>query len=356
MELHPVYINQEAISHLKQLVEEKNGKFIIVDENSLQHCLPQLISKVEVLKTAEIIELESGEEHKNIDVCVELWEALSNMKIDRSSLIINLGGGVVSDLGGFVAATYKRGIDFIQIPTTLLAQVDASIGGKVGVDLDSLKNQVGVFSEPLGVFILTDLLETLPQRELLSGFAEVIKHALIANADYWKMITAKNALGDNLEKIIRTSIKIKSEIVQADPHEKGLRKILNFGHTIGHAIESYSMEHQPKRLLHGEAIAIGMICEAYLSYKHNGLAERELKEITSFIISVYGIIKVNSFDDDELIFYMKQDKKNKGDGINFSLLTKIGGATVDHHFDKNDISEALNYYRKQTLITPAFQS
>jgi 3-dehydroquinate synthase len=326
--------------------EYKHAKlFILVDENTLQHCLPYLLSEVEALQKAEVIEIESGESQKNIEICTRIWEALSEMEADRDAVIINLGGGVICDMGGFISGAYKRGIRFIHIPTTLLSQVDASVGGKVGVDLNGLKNQIGLFAKPQAVFIDSQFLQSLSVREILSGFAEIIKHGLIADANYWELIQEQTP-GDvnDWDELIRTSVAIKNKIVTEDPTEKGLRKVLNFGHTIGHAVESLSMENGRKPLLHGEAIAIGMICEAWLSHRFKKLPEKDLRDITELISAWYAPYSFDDMDFHRLIELMRNDKKNKEGKINFTLLDGIGQPVFDCYCSPMDIKEALRYY------------
>ncbi len=323
--------------------------FILLDENSFRHCYPQLVEHVEAFKDAELIEIESGEENKNIDVCLQIWSTLSELNADRKSLFVNLGGGVIGDMGGFIASTFKRGIDFINIPTTLLSQVDASVGGKVGIDLNHLKNEIGVFSNPKAVFINSDFLKTLDKKQLLSGFAEIIKHALIADASYWKKVIQTD-LNDirSLDKLVETSVKIKNKVVLQDPQEYGLRKTLNFGHTIGHAIETCSLEETGiESFLHGEAIAIGMICEAYLSHKLCTLPKEQLKEITDFIFSHYTSLAIDHMDQQHLVELMGHDKKNEKGLINFSLLAAIGSCEINKTADGDQIIEALSYYMEQ---------
>ena len=337
--------------HLFPVIEEylkpyENAKkFLLVDENSLQYCVTHLITQVKGLQDVEIIEIESGEENKTLSICYQLWKTLSDYKADRNSLLINLGGGVITDLGGFVASTYKRGIDFFHIPTTLLSQIDASVGGKVGVDLDELKNMVGVFNEAKGVFIIPSFLKTLNKRQMLSGYAEALKHGLIADASYWEQLK-KGLLTDSKdwESLIITSIEIKNKIVLKDPKEENKRKLLNFGHTIGHAIESYSLQHDKMPLLHGEAIAIGMICEAYLSHLVLGLNAKDLKEISSNILIFYTNYKLNIKHYHQLVELMQHDKKNSDDNINFTLLKEIGSADINYKVDADSILESFNYY------------
>ena len=261
---YSIVIAADALSIFHSYLNEHYSgrkKIILLDENTRRHCLPLLETK-----NAELLEIESGEKNKHIQTCTQLWKTLIDLGADRHSLLINLGGGVICDIGGFVASTFKRGIDFIHIPTTLLAQADASVGGKTGVDFANLKNQVGVFSNPKAVFVFPQFLDTLDERQLRSGFAEIIKHALIRDKTLWHTIQSVDVNDrSGLTDVISQSLQIKNDIVTDDPFEKGLRKILNFGHTIGHAVESVSLRQHKKQLLHGEAVAIGMICEAYLS-------------------------------------------------------------------------------------------
>lgn len=347
---YSVYVGKLKKAPLQKTLSSaafKNAqKLVLVDENTLEYCFPKLIKDCPELKKAELIEIESGEESKNIDVTTRIWEAMSELEIRRDAVLINLGGGVIGDMGGFVAATYKRGIKFIQVPTTLLAMVDASAGGKVGIDLNRLKNQIGVFQEPHAVFVDPEFLRTLPKSQVLSGFAEVIKHALIADVGYWQDIKQieLHGLYDN-EDLMTRSIEIKNKIVLKDPRESGVRKLLNFGHTIGHAVESFSMESASKSLLHGEAVAIGMICETYLSHKLCGLSKKERTEIVGFIQSRYPVFEFAEETGHRLVELMRNDKKNKGTEVNFTLLEAIGKGVYDQQADPSDILEALDFYR-----------
>jgi 3-dehydroquinate synthase len=354
-ENYPVFIGNEVFQQVTEyLHSNKFSKvFILVDENSLKNCLPELVKNVEDLKNAEIIETESGEENKTIEVCIQLWKVLTELGADRKSLLVNLGGGVIGDLGGFTAACFKRGIRYINIPTTLLAQVDASIGGKTGVDLENLKNQVGVFSDPQAVFIYPQFLKTLSKRQILSGFSEVAKHGLIADADYWKEIKKfKPAISDWQEMIVK-SVTIKNGIVKNDPFEKGFRKVLNFGHTIGHALETLHLERE-NPVLHGEAIAAGMICETYLSYKSAGLPHTELDDICAFLVKTFKLIRFEQSDYSRLIELMEQDKKNEGPGINFTLLKTTGKAEINSTCSSQQIFQALDFYlMKLSLDIPS---
>jgi 3-dehydroquinate synthase len=347
---YSIYFSKGIAPDLNRFFKASGKKyssiFILVDENSLKCCYPQLAAKVPAFKDAEIIEIESGEESKTIEVCTQIWSTLSEYGADRKSLFVNLGGGVIGDMGGFIASTFKRGIQFINIPTTLLSQVDASVGGKVAIDLNNLKNEIGLFSTPAAVFIDCSFLNTLPARHILSGYAEMIKHALVADKDFWPLIQNADLsdVGD-LEELIMHSVQIKNTIVTADPTEKGQRRILNFGHTIGHALETFSLENgQKQNLLHGEAIAAGMVCEAYLSHKINKLSSADLSTISGFIMNTFAPVMLHKMDHHRLIELMKHDKKNDLGDINFSLLSGIGKCDINKTAKADQIIEALKYY------------
>jgi len=321
--------------------------FILVDDNTLENCLPKLIEKVPVLAGKEVIQIDSGEAFKSVEISVQIWTALSELKADRKSVLINLGGGVVSDLGGFIAGTFKRGIRFINVPTSLLAQVDASVGSKVGINLNHLKNEVGLFCNPERVFIDPAFLRTLPRNQLLSGFAEMIKHALICDKDYWQLLkTVSFYEMETLDEAIPRSVEIKNEIVISDPFEEGRRKILNFGHTVGHAMESYSFEGDGKTILHGEAIAAGMVCEAFISEKLQKLSKEQLKEITRYIFSLFPRIQIQQLAYHRIIELMKHDKKNDFAEIRMSLLNDLGDCNYDITVKPELIIDALNYYQR----------
>ena len=320
--------------------------FILVDENTSQYCLPYFLSNLATEIEIEIIELEAGELHKNIATCTEVWGALSELGADRKSILLNLGGGVISDLGGFVACTFKRGIDFITIPTTLLGMVDAAIGGKNGVDLDHLKNQIGRISEPKAVVIDTQFLTTLPAQEMRSGLAEMLKHGLIFDAAYWnKFKNLTNLNTEHLDDLIHRSIQIKNEIVLQDINELNVRKTLNFGHTLGHAIESYFLsENSKKTLLHGEAVAAGMILESYLSKEQNGLSQEEYQEIKYIINETFERISFSNKAIETIIEFLQFDKKNAFGEIQFKKKKKIGHATINQKIDKSLIYKAFEDY------------
>jgi len=326
---------------------EITSKFILVDENSLKHCLPELMANVPRLAGAEIIEIESGEENKNIEICEQIWQVLAGYNADRRALMINLGGGVVCDIGGFIAATYKRGIRSINVPTTLLAQVDASFGGKVGVDLGVIKNIVGTFSDPEAVFVNPGALRTLSKRQLLCGVAEMIKHGLIKDEAYWHELKDAEIMDMAvLGKLIERSIALKNQVVLEDPYEQGLRKVLNFGHTIGHAVESLSIERPEKSLMHGEAVAVGMICEAYLSHALGNLSAEQMEDITEHINDLFPHYDISGIAHHRLIELMRNDKKNHDGQIRFTLLNDIGSAVIDMPIDADKIVSSLDYYRQ----------
>ncbi len=320
--------------------------FILVDENTSNYCLPLLLEQLETTKQIEIVEIEAGEVHKNLDTCSGVWNALTELGADRKSLLLNLGGGVITDLGGFVASTFKRGISFINIPTTLLSMVDASIGGKTGVDLGVLKNQIGLFSDPEMVVIDPLYLETITERELLSGLAEIIKYGVSYDVKLLNNIVDFKELNiSNISTLIHRSIEIKNEVVTKDPKETGLRKILNFGHTLGHAIESYFLESSDKEsLTHGEAIAIGMITAAYISGVLLEFPSEHIKTIKHTILSIYKKVIIDASDYDSIIEFLIHDKKNVGGRINFVLLTDFEKYKLDCEVEKTLIIDALEFY------------
>ena len=340
-----IYIGNDVFELLlENLIERSYSKvFVLVDENTEKFCLPALTKYLFDLKT---IRIQSGEQHKNISTAQLIWDALQREHADRNSVLINLGGGVVGDIGGFCAATFKRGIDFVNVPTTLLAMVDSSIGGKTGIDYNGVKNAIGVITQPKAIYINPDLLNSLPKDELLNGFAEIIKHGLILDKSYWEKIV-KTGFGDRsrISGLINGSIKLKLDVVKKDPLEVSYRKILNFGHTIGHALESYSLQHDKKPLKHGEAVAIGMICEAYLSKIMLDLSNKDLRELGDFVSQYFPKYSLRTILSPELISIMRQDKKNENeDSINFTLLRKIGKGSINRVRSESQIAAALNYY------------
>ncbi|MCK0133758.1 3-dehydroquinate synthase [Arenibacter sp. S6351L] len=343
---YSVHFNEKAYVALNNHLAKSNYSkiFILVDENTHNCCLPIFMSKIEGEYDFEIIEIEEGEINKNIATCTQVWEVLSELDADRKSAMINLGGGVVTDLGGFVASCFKRGIDFINVPTTLLSMVDASVGGKTGVDLGPLKNQVGVINQPQIVVVDTDFLNTLDQRQLNSGYAEMLKHGLITDAAYWEALKGLTGF-DDLDEYILRSVAIKNEVVQQDPTEQHLRKILNYGHTLGHAVESYFLESKEHQLLlHGEAIAVGMILEGYLSYKLTGLSKSDLEDIKATFLGRYKKVDFEQKDIDTILTLLKFDKKNSHGNVNFVLLKRIGEPAIDIKVTPELLEESFAYY------------
>ena len=290
----------------------------------------------------------AGENNKKIESVGKIWEFLSENGGDRKSLLINIGGGMLTDLAGFAASTFKRGIDFLNVPTTLLSQVDASVGGKTGINFNGLKNEVGTFKEPVAVLINTDFLKTIDRENFISGFAEMIKHGLIYNTEHLselKDFDFGNINYELLQEIIKHSVNVKVYFVSNDPTEQNIRKALNFGHTAGHSFESLAME-QKRPILHGYAVAFGMIVELFLSTKKCNLSKTEIENISSWLLKVYGKFEILESDFNRLYELMTHDKKNESGRINFTLIPEIGEVEINQNCDKELILEALNLYRK----------
>lgn len=345
---YSIYIGDKVLNEFNSILEnfqdEYSKIFILCDENSSKYCLPHLIGLVPMLIGAEIIEIESGEQSKTLSICNDVWKTISESQADRKSIVVNLGGGVVCDMGGFIASLYKRGLRFFHIPTTFLSQVDASVGGKLGVDLDGNKNQIGLYRNPDLVIIDPIFLETLPKRHFISGWAEVFKHALIADDEYWNFLIQLNLENiSDIESVLYQSILIKNKIVMEDWEEKGPRKILNFGHTVGHALESQSLQ-KDRDLLHGEAIAMGMVVETILSEFNGLICIDECQEILKELAEVFPLEKIDMFELSDLLKWMHQDKKNIDSQINFTLLSSIGQAKINARCSLDQIEEALNKY------------
>ncbi len=360
---------------------------VLVDANTRRHCLPHFLQNIDF----EVVPIEilAGELYKGLDTCHHIWLEMMRHGLDRRSMLINLGGGVIGDMGGFCAATYLRGIDFVQMPTTLLSQVDASVGGKLAIDFNGVKNSIGVFQNPKAVLVDPTFLKTLPLTEIRSGFAEVFKHALIADAKQWQDLQQiTDLMAVDWAKFLAPSLSIKKRIVEEDPTEQGIRKTLNFGHTVGHAVESYSIadwgfrisdlplppkggliarsaepsstgdwssddlnsEGSPlgvrgkSALIHGDAVALGIICEAWISHKMLGLSAAELDEIVAFVKRFYPHWPLAVEDFPAVFDIMKKDKKNVGGRINFTLLPAIGEARIDQFCEVGVIEEALRFY------------
>lgn len=343
----PIHYEDSKFSKLQTWLKEQEGItgiFILVDENTHENCLPLILSNVEPLQRVEILEIPAGEEHKTLEIAAQLWGSLTELKADRNSLLINLGGGVITDMGGFVASCFKRGIRFINIPTTLLAMVDAAHGGKTGIDFEGFKNQIGTFTKAEATFIYPEFCSTLDHRQFISGYAECVKHALIKDGDLWQALLVNGYPdADKAEDFIEPSLEIKKKIVDEDPKEKGLRKVLNFGHTVGHAIESLSLVQDKEPLLHGEAIAMGMIAEMYISTHTSNLSQAHLLIASNYIAEVFPLREVPANQFDKILELMRHDKKNNGIDILCSLISAPGESVYDIPASELLIFEGLAY-------------
>ena len=333
-------LSQDLQNFLKK--KKYSNLAVLVDENTRHDCYPLVASS---LPDHFIIEVNSGEDEKNINTSVTIWRMMTEHGLDRHACLLVVGGGVLGDMGGFCAATYKRGIDFVLIPTTLLAQVDASIGGKLGIDFQHFKNHIGVFQNPVLTLLYDGFLKTLPNPELRSGFAEIIKHALISDERLWQEIVSKTLKDQDWKKLIKHSVEFKAYVTTEDPKEKGLRKILNAGHTIGHALESHLLA-AGRRILHGEAIAVGLITEGYIAKKQGYIDDSALMTICNFIIKIYGKVNIAIEEQYPIAQLALQDKKNKDNKILCVLLDGIGKAKWDCEITLESIKEALDFYRK----------
>jgi 3-dehydroquinate synthase len=343
-----IIISKNLKSELATAISEceHDKTFILVDEVTKEKCWP-LLSKQLSMRKAKLITIGATDTHKNIESLAHVWEELGKDGASRHSLLINLGGGMVTDLGGFAASTFKRGINFINIPTTLLAMVDASVGGKTGINFNGLKNEVGVFNDSKYVILDTDFLKTLDGQNICSGYAEMLKHGLISNEKMWAELIKFNIQQPDLEKLqemLAKSVKVKENVVKKDPHEQGIRKALNLGHTFGHAFESWSLKHSP--ILHGYAVAYGMICELYLSAIKTGFPTDKMHQTVQFIRENYGAINITCDDYPELIELMTHDKKNRNGIINFTLLANIGDIRIDQTATEEEIKEAFDFFRE----------
>ena len=321
--------------------------FILVDEHTHEFCLP-LLSDFNCLKEVEIITIGASDVNKNIETLASVWKELGDRGATRHSLMINLGGGMVTDLGGFAASTFKRGIKYINIPTTLLAMVDASVGGKTGINFNGLKNEIGVFSPAECVLIDTQFLKTLDTQNLLSGYAEMLKHGIISTTEHWAELLNfdwNHIDYKALQTLVAKSVQIKEDIVEQDPFEKGIRKALNVGHTAGHALESLAMETNHP-VLHGYAVAWGIVCELYLSYGKTGFPKDKLRQTTQFIKEHYGIMTFNCKQYDRLYEFMTHDKKNTSGIINFTLMGEIGDIRINQSATQKEVMDMLDFYRE----------
>lgn len=339
-------------SDLKKDVEaavslcEHDRIFILTDSTTVDLCLP-LLTGIDCLKGAHCITIPAGDINKNLDSVCLIWQQLQAKGATRHSLLVNVGGGMVTDLGGFAASCFKRGINFINLPTTLLAMTDASVGGKTGINFGSLKNEIGVFNDSKYVILSTDFLCTLDAQNMLSGYAEMLKHGLISNEKMWAELVNFDISRPDMQQLSRMltdSVKVKERIVSDDPHEQGIRKALNVGHTIGHAMESWAMRHG-RPILHGYAVAFGMIAELYLSATKMNFPTDKMRQTVRYIRENYGTLGITCHDYDELIELMTHDKKNSAGEINFTLLYNIGGIKINQNATEEEIKEALDFFR-----------
>ena len=343
------------LTHLHSILANlpKAQLFVLTDQHSAEYCLPILADSIGQIPY-HLLTIEAGEQSKNLASVQTVWDFMLKHRATREAVLINLGGGMITDLGGFAAATYMRGIRFVNIPTTLLAMVDASSGGKTGVDYQGIKNVIGTFTPPVATLIHPDFLRTLPATELLSGFAEMLKHALIASPKEWikllqlaqeelpqeQFVEALSSTG-----ALQASIQIKENVVSQDPHEAGLRKILNFGHTVGHAIESTMLHHAAlHHTSHGYCVLWGMVAEVYLSVVHTGCPREVLQQLTQIMLQWYGRPQCDCKQREELIARMYQDKKNSANyPPNFTLMQEVGKPLINQYVKESDIDEALEY-------------
>jgi len=343
-----IIISDNFKKELAQAVAEceHDRVFVLVDENTRDACW-QNIQGFFSLKNAYLITIKATDSNKNLEALSHVWEEMQQGNATRHSLLINLGGGMVTDLGGFAASTFKRGINFINVPTTLLAMIDASVGGKTGINFGGLKNEIGVFSEARFVILDTTWLKTLDSANLLSGYAEMLKHGLIADEAMWAELIRFDFAQPDLKKLssmLRENVAVKERIVKADPLEKGIRKSLNLGHTFGHAFESWALKRSP--ILHGYAVAFGLVCELYLSVVKTGFPSDKMRQTVNYIKENYGSLSITCNDYAELIELMRHDKKNRDNGINFSLLSEIGKVKIDQTATEEEIKEALDFFRE----------
>jgi len=343
---YKVVVGKSALTALAGFIAKKKytSHYIICDDNTLQFCLPTVVVSCPQLANAEVIEIENGEASKSIEIVAQILQTFIENKADKNSLIINLGGGVVSDLGGFVASIYKRGVDFVNVPTSLLAMADASIGGKTGIDFGGIKNSVGTFAQPKAVFIHPIFLNTLPQRQLKNGLAEIYKIALVSDKKFWDQL--KNVRENTLiEKTLTRSLQLKNDIVLKDPFDRASRKVLNFGHTIGHAIESLYVD-SAEALLHGEAVVIGMIVESHIAFQKKLLKKNELLEIIDVLFNKFKPKALVSALLPDTLERIRNDKKTANKSFNFSLPCKIGTCKYDISVRDSQIKNALLFYNR----------
>lgn len=348
MEQQRVILSQDLQQSLTDAIARcpHDRLFVLTDETTKECCLP-VVKDYPCMAGAQVITIKATDSHKDLESVSHVWTELQRGGATRHSLMVNLGGGMVTDLGGFAASTFKRGIQFINIPTTLLAMVDASVGGKTGVNFGGLKNEIGVFQNADSVILDTIFLRTLDEENLLSGYAEMLKHSLISDEKMWAEHLNYTPLTTNsspLSSMLAQSVAVKQRIVTEDPTEKGLRKALNLGHTAGHAFESLALERKP--VLHGYAVAWGLVVELYLSVVKCGFPTEQLHQTARFIKEHYGRMAISCDDYPRLLELMHHDKKNEGSAINFTLLGGIGDIRINQTASEDDIKEALDFYRE----------
>ena len=338
------HLEGELVSALAECEHDK--LYVLTDTTTKEECLP-LLKKFYCMKEAQVITIPATDSHKDIESLMMVWKGLQEGGASRHSCMINLGGGMVTDLGGFAASTFKRGINFINIPTTLLAMVDASVGGKTGINFGGLKNEVGVFNDSKFVILDTEFLKTLDSENICSGYAEMLKHGLISTEAMWEELVSFDLANPDLKQLQRMvddSVKVKERIVEQDPHEKGIRKALNLGHTFGHAFESWALKRKP--ILHGYAVAFGLIPELYLSVIKTGFPTEKMRQTVNFIKENYGTLNITCDDYDELIELMHHDKKNQNGIINFTMMGGIGDIRINQTATVEEIKEALDFFRE----------
>lgn len=349
MEKQPITFTHDAASELDSILRQTDFDhlFVLTDETTHRLCLPR-IKAVSAKYDAHEITIPAGDTHKDVASLSHVWELLGKQKGSRRSLLVNLGGGMVTDLGGFAASTFKRGIPFINVPTTLLAMVDASVGGKTGINFQGLKNEVGVFRNALHVVIDTSFLTTMDKDNILSGYAEMLKHGLISNTPDWAELLNFEPVGGDLKALsalLEKNIQVKERIVMEDPLEQGIRKALNVGHTAGHALESFAMQ-TGRPVLHGYAVAWGMVCELYLSVVKMGFPKDKMRQTVSYIRQHYGLMSITCDDYPRLYDLMTHDKKNTRGFVNFTLLSDVGQIHINQSATKEEIYEMLDFYRE----------
>ena len=350
MEKQKIIISRDLCQSLTQAIEEVKHDllFVLCDETTERLCLP-VVSDFECMNNAQRIVIPATDTHKTLESLTHVWSELQRMGATRHSLMVNLGGGMVTDLGGFAASTFKRGIPYINIPTTLLSMVDASVGGKTGINFGGLKNEIGVFNNARSVILDTIFLRTMDNENICSGYAEMLKHGLINNEEMWaELMNFSLELNDEsletLGRMVAESVAVKERIVTEDPTEHGIRKALNLGHTAGHAFESLALERKP--VLHGYAVAWGMIVELYLCCVKTGFPQDKMRQTVAFIKENYGRMAITCDDYPHLIELMHHDKKNEGNSINFTLLGGIGDIRINQTASEEEIMEALDFYRE----------